>query len=130
DDILIDNATVSTAEFQKKLLELVDLAVGKKLRSATQSEILMNIAFSSSHSSKCLKRHVGAVVSDPTGQVVSAGYNENPLGTNPCAEEPKYHNQCFRDIIRNEHFKSLAQKGARCPVCGEKIIFEQGPPWR
>jgi deoxycytidylate deaminase len=129
-DILIDNATVLTEEFQKKLLGLVDLAVGKKLRSATQSEILMNIAFSSSHSSKCLKRHVGAVVSDPTGQVVSAGYNENPLGTNPCAEEPKYHNQCFRDIIRNEHFKSLALKGARCPVCGEKIISDPGPPWR
>jgi deoxycytidylate deaminase len=129
-DILVDNAIVSTAEFQKKLLDFVDLAAGKKLRSASLAEILMNIAFSSSHSSKCIKRHVGAVVADSKGQVVSAGYNENPLGTNPCVEEPEYHNQCFRDIIRNQHFESLSKKGARCPMCGEVIVFEQGPPWR
>jgi deoxycytidylate deaminase len=130
-DILIDNSIgVSTTEFKRKLLDFVDLATGKKPRGASQAEILMNIAFSSSHSSKCLKRHVGAVIVDPRGQVVSAGYNENPLGTHPCAEEPQYEYQCFRDIIRNEHFKSLADKGARCPICAEKIVFEKGPPWR
>jgi deoxycytidylate deaminase/dephospho-CoA kinase len=130
-DILIDNSTgVSTTEFKAKLLDFVDLATGTKPRGASQPEILMNIAFSSSHSSKCIKRHVGAVIVDPKGQVVSAGYNENPLGTNPCVEEPTYEKQCFRDIIRNNHFKSLADKGARCPVCGEKIAFEKGPPWR
>ena len=130
-DILIDNSTdVSQPKFKTKILEFADLVTGKKLRSARQAEILMNIAFSASHSSKCIKRHVGAVIADPAGQVVSAGYNENPLGTNPCIEEPEYENQCFRDIIRNDHFRSLAEKGARCPVCGEKLIFEKGPPWR
>jgi deoxycytidylate deaminase len=130
-DILIDNSIgVSTTDFKKKLLDFADLATGKKLRGASQAEILMNIAFSSSHSSKCVKRHVGAVIVDPIGQVVSAGYNENPLGTHPCVEEPEYDNQCFRDIIRNNHFKSLADKGARCPICGEKIVYEKGPPWR
>jgi deoxycytidylate deaminase/dephospho-CoA kinase len=130
-DILVDNSTdVSLSRFKTKLLEFVDLITGKKLRGARQTEILMNIAFSASHSSKCLKRHVGAVIADPAGQVVSAGYNENPLGTHPCVEEPEYENQCFRDIIRNNHFKFLAEKGARCPVCGEKLIFEKGPPWR
>lgn len=130
-DILVDNSTgVSTTKFKGKLLDFVDLATGSKPRGASQPEILMNIAFSSSHSSKCIKRHVGAVIVDPKGQVVSAGYNENPLGTNPCVEEPKYEKRCFRDIIRNDHFKSLADKGARCPVCGEKIAFETGPPWR
>lgn len=130
-DILIDNSiSVSTTKFKAKILEYVDLATGEKPRGARQSEILMNIAFSSSHSSKCIKRHVGAVIADPTGQVVSAGYNENPLGTNPCVEEPEYNNQCFRDIIRNKHFKSLSEKNARCPVCGKPIKFEQGPPWR
>jgi deoxycytidylate deaminase len=130
-DILIDNSTsVSTTEFKRKVLDFVDLATGKKPRGASQAEILMNIAFSSSHSSKCIKRHVGAVIADPNGQIVSAGYNENPLGTNPCIEEPEYENQCFRDIIRNDHFKSLSDRGARCPVCGEKIVFEKGPPWR
>jgi deoxycytidylate deaminase len=125
-DILVDNAIVSTAEFQKKLLDFVDLAAGKKLRSASLPEILMNIAFSSSHSSKCIKRHVGAVVADPNGQVVSAGYNENPLGTNPCVEEPEYHNQCFRDIIRNQHFESLSKKGARCPIVWRSYSLPAG----
>ncbi|HZQ20858.1 MAG TPA: deaminase [Terriglobales bacterium] len=129
-DILINNTVISTPEFQKKVVELIDLATGKRTRSAMQTEILMNIAFSSAHSSKCIKRHVGAVVADANGQVVSAGYNENPLGTNPCIEEPEYHQQCFRDIMRNEHFETLSKKGARCPVCGEKIIFQPGPPWR
>lgn len=130
-DILIDNSmTVSTTEFKRKVLDFVDLAMGTLSRGATQPEILMNIAFSSSHSSKCIKRHVGAVIADHKGQIVSAGYNENPLGTNPCIEEPEYENQCFRDIIRNEHFKSLSDRGARCPVCGEKIVFVKGPPWR
>ncbi len=130
-DILIDNSIgVSTTEFKKKLLDFVDLTTGRKVRGASQSEILMNVAFSSSHSSKCLKRHVGAVIVDSTGQVVSAGYNENPLGTHPCVEEPLYDYQCFRDIIRNDHFKSLADQGARCPICGKRIVFEKGPPWR
>jgi len=130
-DILIDNSTdVSLSRFKTKLLDFVDLITGKKPRSAKQAEILMNIAFSASHSSKCKKRHVGAVIADPTGQVVSAGYNENPLGTHPCVEEPEYENQCFRDIIRNNHFRLLAEKEARCPVCGEKLVFEKGPPWK
>ena len=111
-------------------MEFVDLATGKKPRGATQDEILMNIAFSSSHSSKCVKRHVGAVVASSMGQVVSAGYNENPLGTNPCIEEPLYQRQCFRDIVRNEHFKRLSEQGAKCPVCGSELKYKPGPPWR
>ena len=130
-DILIDNSEeVLKAKYKEKVLDFVDLAIGNKPRGASKDEILMNIAFSSAHSSKCIKRHVGAVIVDPKGQVVSAGYNENPLGTNPCIEEPEYKNQCFRDIVRNRHFKSLEDKEALCPVCGQKIVFESGPPWR
>jgi len=130
-DILIDNSTeVSLSGLKTKVLEFVDLVTGKILRSAKPTEILMNIAFSASHSSKCIKRHVGAVIADSAGQVVSAGYNENPLGTHPCIEEPEYKNQCYRDIIRNDHFELLAANGARCPVCGQKLTFKQGPPWK
>jgi len=129
-DILLDNTDATVGEFKSKVVDFVDLVTGKNKRGATQPEILMNIAFSSSHSSKCIKRHVGAVISDSKGQIVSAGYNENPLGTNPCVEEPEYEHQCFRDIVRNSHFKALAAKGAKCPDCGEPIIFEKGPPWR
>lgn len=129
-DILLDNTSASIGGFKAKVLEFVDLVRGKNTRSATPSEILMNIAFSSAHSSKCIKRHVGAVVAAPNGQVVSAGYNENPLGTRPCVEEPEYQKQCFRDIVRNTHFEDMAKRGARCPVCGEPMVFAKGPPWR
>jgi deoxycytidylate deaminase len=90
----------------------------------------MNMAFAASHSSKCLKRHVGAVIVDNAGQVVGVGYNENPLGTNPCVLEPSYDYKCHRDRLRNGHFDGLAALGARCPVCGKAIRKVVGPPWR
>lgn len=130
-DILINNQIeVSLPDFQKKILEYADLMLGTKRRSATQTEILMSMAFAASHSSKCLKRHVGAIVVDTRGQVVGVGYNENPLGTNPCVEEPTYEHKCYRDIIRNAHFEDLAGRGARCPKCGEPLTHKEGPPWR
>jgi deoxycytidylate deaminase len=130
-DIIIDNSThVTLAAFKDKVLRFVDLAAGEKPRSATNSEILMNMAFAASHSSKCLKRHVGAVVVDTDGNVVGVGYNENPLGTNPCVEEPEYSYQCYRDIVRNAHFGRLAERKVLCPVCGKPLVAIQGPPWR
>jgi deoxycytidylate deaminase/dephospho-CoA kinase len=130
-DILIDNSeAVTAADFKQKTLAHVDLATAKLSRPASQDEILMNMAFSASHSSKCIKRHVGALVVDLAGQVVGVGYNENPIGTHPCIEEPSYNNQCYRDIVRNAHFADLARRRAKCPVCGAKIIAQHGPPWR
>jgi len=90
----------------------------------------MNMAFSASHSSKCLKRHVGAIVVDKAGGVVGVGYNENPLGTSPCVEEVRYQNRCYRDIIRNDHFRMLSSTGVRCPKCGKPLVVSDGPPWR
>lgn len=130
-DILLDNsAEVTLQAFHDKLLEYVDLASGDVVRSAHQREILMNIAYSASSSSKCIKRHVGAVVVDPSGQVVGVGYNENPIGTKPCVEEPEYENKCYRDIVRNTHFENLSKLGALCHKCGEAITAIVGPPWR
>jgi deoxycytidylate deaminase len=130
-DILVDNSTtVTLPSFKTKVLEFVDLVAGKSIRSARMDEILMNIAFSASHSSKCLKRHVGAVIVDDFGRVVGVGYNENTLGTNPCVEEPQYGNQCYRDIVRNDHFKRLSVRQILCPVCASKLPEITGPPWR
>lgn len=130
-DILLNNQdSVSLGDFRKKILDYADLVLGDKRRSASQPEILMSMAFASSHSSKCLKRHVGALVVDTRGQVVGVGYNENPLGTKPCVEEPTYENRCYRDILRNAHFEDLAKRGARCPKCGEPLQHKDGPPWR
>ena len=130
-DVLIDNSSeVLLPKFQEKVLQYTDLVSGKNPRPATPGEILMNMAYSSSHSSKCLKRHVGAVLVDAGRAVVGVGYNENPLGTNPCVEEPQYNFGCYRDIVRNNHFTLLSQRGARCPVCGEGFGGVKGPPWR
>lgn len=130
-DILINNQdTVLLRDFQKKILDYSDLVLGLTHRSATKEEILMSMAFASSHSSKCLKRHVGALVVDTRGQVVGVGYNENPLGTKPCMEEPTYDYKCYRDIVRNDHFGDLAARSARCPKCGEPLRHKPGPPWR
>ena len=130
-DILINNQdSVSLGDFKKKILDYADLVLGTKHRGATLPEILMSMAFASSHSSKCLKRHVGALVVDTRGQVVGVGYNENPFGTSPCVEEPTYDGRCYRDIIRNLHFENLASRGARCPKCGEPLKHKDGPPWR
>jgi deoxycytidylate deaminase len=129
-DILIDNrARVTLREFREKILSYVDLATGVALRHAKQSEILMNMAYSASASSKCLKRNVGAIVVDAHGSVVAVGYNENPLRTRPCVEEPLYGNRCHRDNVRNQHFALLSERGARCPVCGQQLRPIQGPPW-
>ncbi|HEY5176720.1 MAG TPA: deaminase [Terriglobales bacterium] len=126
-DILIDNGE-GLKEFKEKVLKFVDLLTRKQVVSATEQEIFMNMAFAASHSSKCKKRHVGAVIV-AGGQVVGVGYNENPLGTKPCVEEPTYNFECYRDILRNGHFADLASRGARCPKYGEPLQTKPGPPW-
>ena len=128
-DILIDNSTINIPEFKQRVLDYVDLATGKKSRQAHPREILMNMAYSSSHSSKCLKRHVGAVVVDAGGRVVGVGYNENPLGTKPCMEEPSYKFTCYRDIVRTEFLNNYSCRGVLCPTCGKPLQRVEGPPW-
>lgn len=130
-DLFVDNSDdVTLKKFTEETLAIVDLATGEKVRPASQQEILMHMAYGSSHSSKCLKRHVGAIVVDPSGQVVGVGYNENPLMTKPCVEEPTYGFRCFRDIIRNNHFAKLNAIEARCPICSQPLPVIAGPPWQ
>lgn len=130
-DVLIDNSENATLNaFQDTVIDYADLVTGVKPGSARPEEILMHMAYAASHSSKCLKRHVGSVVVDSTGQTVAVGYNENPLTTKPCAEEPAYGRRCFRDIVRNAHFKNLSELGGRCPKCGQIFPVIEGPPWR
>jgi len=124
---------------------MAPLLLGEKLRYAQPHEILMNLAYSASHGSKCLKRQVGAVIVNAapfeSGEVVGQGYNENPIGTHPCVEEPNYGADllnhkigcCYRDLVRCQSFKVMAEKNLCCPKCGESIKngkFDMRPPWR
>jgi deoxycytidylate deaminase len=128
-DMLVDSSAHDIGEFFAKVDEFAALAEGGQ-RYATTNEIFMHMAYSARHSSKCLKRLVGAVLVNDREDVVGVGYNENPVGTLPCAEEPKYGNRCYRDNVRNDKFESLMQEAARCPACGEPLRVEEGPPWR
>jgi deoxycytidylate deaminase/dephospho-CoA kinase len=142
-DVLIDNSDdVSQADLRTKLEDYADLVLGCKYRFARPIEIYMNVAYSASHGSKCIKRQVGAVIVNALpnvmGEVVGQGFNENPIGTRPCIEEPKYGadpehrraGKCYRDIVLQSGFEELVQNEAHCPRCGEKIkIASSGPPW-
>jgi deoxycytidylate deaminase len=128
-DMLVNSSERDIGSFYDKVDEFADLAAGGK-RYAETNEIFMHMAYSSAHSSKCLKRHVGAVLVNDRGDVVGVGYNENPVGTHPCVEEPEYEFRCFRDNVRNDKFQSLADERVRCPACGEPLRVEEGPPWR
>ena len=131
-------------QLSKKLLEYLDLVSGETPRYAKPPEILMNLAYSAAHGSKCLKRQVGAVlVAAPPnvmGEVVGQGFNENPIGTHACVEEPRYGAKpkantpgaCYRDIVRQQGFVKLAALKRHCPECGEIIRgpITPLPPWR
>lgn len=125
-DILIDNShTVNLGDFKRKVLDYAKLAIGETSRPPSGEEIFMNMAYSACHSSQCIKRHVGALVVDLGNNPVGVGYNENPLGTEPCKKE---YSRCFKDMQKEEHLKSLLQETGRlyCPVCGTRFCTEQG----
>lgn len=88
DVLILNDDAVTTSNLRKKLLAHVALVTGSKPRYATPDEIYMNLAYSSSHGSKCLKRQVGAVLvaakPGEMGEIVGVGFNENPVNTPPC----------------------------------------------
>ena len=130
-DILIDNSKrVPLSDFHTNVDKYTNRILGEEQVPPSLDEIYMQLAYASSHGSRCIKRTVGAVLIRD-GEVVATGFNENPTGTHPCVEEPTYGFKCFRDIIRDKRFLGLAEAQAKCPVCGNPIEgpFE-GPPWR
>ncbi len=96
------------------------------------NELLMTMAYCASKRSSCEKRKVGAVIAhvtefehlkdkiqrredDKKFLIVSSGYNEVPLGTDPCTLSE--YQKCYRDHAREQ----LARKYLNCPNCGERI---------
>jgi len=63
---------------KKEIQRFLDLIYSSPFVSPTRSEILMNLAFSSSLKSIDLSRQVGAVLSDNNGEVISVGCNDVP----------------------------------------------------
>ena len=83
------------------------------VRDASRDEVAMAVAYAQSHQSACLKRHVGAVIVDANGLPLSVGFNENPIGMEPCKIGLKH---CFKD---EEMHKTLENRAnVKCPACG------------
>lgn len=130
DAIINNSGKVALDDYKNKVVNYADVLTGDVERAPTQHEIRMYTATSQSHSSRCLKRHVGAIVVGADGEVVGAGYNENPLSMAPCVDEQAYGGRCFRDIVRNRQFQSLVEQDTKCPVCSGTLTTVVGPPWR
>jgi deoxycytidylate deaminase len=95
-------------------------------RGPTTDEIQIAAAYAQSHSSTCLKRHVGAVVTiTRKGQEfpISMGFNENPPGIRTCKSE----SACYKDEDMLSKLKARGKK-LFCPVCGE-LNEELNEPW-
>jgi deoxycytidylate deaminase len=104
--------------------EADDLSSGSYCRPPTQDEVQMATAFAQSHMSRCLKRKVGAVIVSSENIPLALGYNENPIGMEPCLTE---FGHCFKD---EDMYKKLEKMGGlRCPHCGNEIS-EMRSPWR
>ncbi len=144
-DAMLTNSNNETlTDLHQSLVDTVHVVSGEKPRFAKDHEILMNLAYSASHGSKCLRRQVGAVIVDAEpltmGEIVGQGFNENPTPTAPCVMEREYGadeengilGSCYRDIVRYESYVDLARQKARCPECGSVIKEPEAkePPWR
>lgn len=144
DVLLINDDEVTHVKLRKKLLQFLRLVTGEEPRYATPLEILMNLAYSASHGSKCLKRQVGAVLVAAApgrmGDVVGTGFNENPPPTAPCVEEMAYgadpkqgkRGQCYRDKVRFDALTKYAAQKWKCAMCGAEFAAPAGPepPWK
>jgi deoxycytidylate deaminase/dephospho-CoA kinase len=143
DVLIVNDDLVTQAVLREKLISFTAVVTGEKPRYALPIEILMNMAYSASHGSKCLKRQVGAVLVDAEpgkmGEMVGTGFNDNPAQTAPCVEEPEYGadpakgvlGKCFRDMVRFDSFVKLSNEKRLCPSCGTLIAMPSAnPPWR
>ena len=101
-------------------------------RSPSVNETLMTMAYCISKKSSCEKRKVGAVIAyikeydhlkekvkrpedNNKFQVISTGYNEVPLGTDPC--KLGEYKKCYRDHLKEQ----LSTLYKNCPNCGKPI---------
>jgi deoxycytidylate deaminase len=120
DDPYPDRASIMV-KLQEKIEPFIKLLSGKELRTPTDDEFFMSLAYTASLNSKCFKRQVGAVVVDANKNVLSVGYNENLKPHLPCVENP---GDCHRDIYKRLYFQRLKNdKTAICPQCKKPLNY-------
>jgi deoxycytidylate deaminase/dephospho-CoA kinase len=87
-------------------------------RPPRPEEIQIAAAYAQSHSSTCLKRHVGAVITvgrDGQQFPISMGFNENPPNIRTCKSEAA----CYKDEDMNSKLQARG-KEIFCPLCGKR----------
>lgn len=109
DIILLNNENIAEGNkneelFLAKLKQKIYLIEGKEAFAPTYIETNMAIAYAASMRSSCLKRKVGAVIVDITGDVFSSGYNEVPAANNTCKCE---YGMCYRDKLKKDYRETL-----------------------
>lgn len=85
--------------FSAKIKEKVDLIEKKIPFRPSATETHMAMAYATSMRSSCLKRKVGAVIADSTGNVFSSGYNEVPIANKTCLYPILYYLQLHTHVI-------------------------------
>lgn len=135
-DIVISNETAYNSKpahvnaLKKKIDEYLSLLNGSQLRTPTQAEAAMATAYTWSLRSLCIKRQVGAIITDTAGKVISVGYNENPEPVAPCVK--KFGN-CYKDDWLHEHLEQqLKGNGNTCFKCHKPVgsIAELGQTYK
>lgn len=125
-DVVIRNDEIHSSRaaaikaIEKRIKEYIDLLGGHRLRSPIHDETAMALAYTNSLQSMCLKRSVGAVITDKKEQrkIISTGYNENPDPIQPCVTKFGY---CYKDSCLKQHFESLLTAETECPYCHSKL---------
>jgi deoxycytidylate deaminase len=109
------STTGRAAALRSRLETDIAFVRGQKAREPTPHEAHMATAYTQSHMSLCLKRHVGAMIVGLDGRPISLGYNENPVKIQPCKRDPGY---CIKDSIMEDELERLV--GVYCPQCGTR----------
>ncbi len=97
-----------------------------ELRSPFPREVFMTTAVSQSFASRCLKRKVGALIVNENDRIpLSVGYNDNPIGMEPCLA--LYKGACYKDNLMEQKLEQMAP--VFCPECGTEHK-ELKSPWK
>jgi len=125
-DLVISNETsfesslAARPAMAEKLAPYIKLLTGEDTSLPPETdEICMTIAYAQARRSFCLKRHVGAVITNDEGNIIATGFNENPVTMSPCYIEFRY---CYKEAMMSRQLK-----GTRCPDCQTELPELQEP---
>lgn len=121
DIIIANNEEIQRNNRAKQLMDgkrekYISLIKKEREFPPSEMETIMAMAYANSLRSSCLKRKVGAVIIDNSGNIFSSGYNEVPPNEAPCLER---WGGCYRTHLREEITEELKK------ITGDVIIISE-----